>query len=123
MLKAAGCHVAGLDPVAARRDLALECGASLALPPDSARVTAIHHWTHGLGADAVVITAATASNTPVELAAELARDRARVVMVGVTGMNIPRKPFYEKELTFIVSRSYGPGRYDPEYEEHGHDYP
>lgn len=123
ILKAAGCQVAGLDPVPARRELALNGGASLALPSDSASISAVRNWTHGLGADAIIITAATSSNAPVELAAELARDRARVIMVGVTGMNIPRKPYYEKELTFIVSRSYGPGRYDPDYEEHGHDYP
>lgn len=123
ILRAAGCHVAGLDPVAARCELALAAGASLAIAPNQAAVSAIRHWTHNLGADAVIITAATSSNSPVELAAEIARDRARVVMVGVTGMNIPRKPYYEKELTFIVSRSYGPGRYDPQYEQHGHDYP
>ncbi len=123
ILKAAGCQVAGLDPVPARRELALTGGAALALPPDSACLSAVRSWTHGLGADGIIITAATASNAPVELAAELARDRARVIMVGVTGMNIPRKAYYEKELTFIVSRSYGPGRYDPDYEEHGHDYP
>lgn len=76
-----------------------------------------------LGADAVVITAAASSNAPVELAAELSRDRARGVMVGVTGMNIPRKLYYEKEASVIVSRSSGPGRYDPQYEQHGHDYP
>jgi len=123
ILSAAGCHVAGLDPLAERRELALSYGAAWALPPDEACVAAVRRWSHGLGADAVIITAATASNAPVELAAELARDRARIIMVGVTGMNIPRKPYYEKELTFIVSRSYGPGRYDPSYEDRGHDYP
>jgi predicted dehydrogenase/threonine dehydrogenase-like Zn-dependent dehydrogenase len=123
ILRAAGCRVAGLDPVPARCELAKQSGADLALPPECTCVGAIRNWSHGLGADAIIITAATASNAPVELAAELARDRARVVMVGVTGMNIPRKSYYEKELTFIVSRSYGPGRYDRNYEDHGHDYP
>jgi len=123
ILRAAGCRVAGLDPVASRRELAAAAGAELVLSPQASAVPAVRSWSRGLGADAVLITAATASNAPVELAAELARDRARVVMVGVTGMNIPRKAYYEKELTFIVSRSYGPGRYDRQYEEHGHDYP
>ncbi|MCS7239608.1 MAG: zinc-binding alcohol dehydrogenase, partial [Thermoguttaceae bacterium] len=123
ILRAAGCHVAGLDPVADRCKLALSGGAELALPPQEASVSTIRKWSGGVGVDAVIITAATTSSAPIELAAQLARDRARIVMVGVTGMNIPRKPYYEKELTFVVSRSYGPGRYDPSYEEHGHDYP
>ncbi len=123
ILRAAGCQVAGVDPVPGRRELALACGADMAVGPGESAVAALRHWTHNLGADAVIITAATPSNAPVELAAQVARDRARVIMVGVTGMDIPRKPFYEKELTFIVSRSYGPGRYDPQYEEHGCDYP
>jgi predicted dehydrogenase/threonine dehydrogenase-like Zn-dependent dehydrogenase len=123
ILRAAGCQVVGLDPVPDRRELAANGGATLVLPPEPGCVVSVRHWTGGLGVDAVIITAATASNLPVELAAELARDRARVIMVGVTGMEIPRKSYYQKELTFIVSRSYGPGRYDPQYEEHGHDYP
>lgn len=122
LLRAAGCRVVGLDPVEERRRLASQHGAELVLSPASG-AAAVREFTRGLGADAVIITAATASNAPIELAAELARDRARVVMVGVTGMNIPRKPYYEKELTFTVSRSYGPGRYDPQYEQHGRDYP
>ncbi|GAB6188089.1 bi-domain-containing oxidoreductase [Thermopirellula anaerolimosa] len=123
LLRAAGCRVVGLDPVEDRRRLATEHGAELVLPPSGGSAQAVLDFTRGLGVDAVLITAATASNAPVELAAEMARDRARVVMVGVTGMNIPRKPYYEKELTFIVSRSYGPGRYDLQYEQHGRDYP
>lgn len=123
ILRAAGCRVAGLDPVAGRRELAAAAGAELVLAPDAAAVPAVRSWSRGLGADAILITAATSSNVPVELAAELARDRARVVMVGVTGMTLPRKPYYEKELSFVVSRSYGPGRYDRQYEEHGQDYP
>ena len=75
------------------------------------------------GADAVLICAAAASNDPVELAAPLARDRAPVVVVGDVGMELPRAPFYEKELDLRLSRSYGPGRYDPDYELHGLDYP
>ncbi|MGQ9771554.1 MAG: bi-domain-containing oxidoreductase [Thermogutta sp.] len=125
LLKAAGCLVVGCDPSPSRVELAKENGADLALSSidGEALARAYRQFTRGRGVDAVLITAATASNAPVELAAEIARDRARIVMVGVTGMNIPRKPYYEKELTFIVSRSYGPGRYDPNFEEHGQDYP
>lgn len=124
LLKAAGCRVVGLDVSRSRVELAAANGADLAVAAEAEGLRSrVLDFTRGRGADAVLITAATPSNAPVELAAELARDRARVVMVGVTGMNIPRKPYYEKELSFIVSRSYGPGRYDPQYEEHGHDYP
>ncbi len=125
LLKAAGCWVVGLDPDGQRVELARQNGVDLAweLSQPETAVNACRSATRGRGVDAVLITAATASNAPVELAAEIARDRARVVMVGVTGMEIPRKAYYEKELTFVVSRSYGPGRYDPQFEEHGHDYP
>ncbi|MBN2218456.1 MAG: bi-domain-containing oxidoreductase, partial [Pirellulales bacterium] len=124
ILKASGCRVVGLDFAADRVELAAAHGADLALAIEGEvtekRVLA---FTRGRGADAVVITAATSSNEPVEQAARLARDRARVIMVGVTGMDLPRRDYFQKELTFMVSRSYGPGRYDPDYEEHGHDYP
>lgn len=125
LLKAAGCRVIGCDPNQARAELARQNGADVAIAggDSDAFITACRSFTHARGVDAVLITAATTSNVPVELAAEIARDRARVVMVGVTGMHIPRKPYYEKELTFIVSRSYGPGRYDPNFEEHANDYP
>jgi predicted dehydrogenase len=79
--------------------------------------------TGGNGADAVLITASAKSNEPISLAGEIARDRGRVVAVGAVGLDVPRKTFYEKELSVYVSRSYGPGRYDPEYEQYGHDYP
>lgn len=124
LLRAAGARVAALDPDADRVDLAAAHGAALAAVIEGERTeTAVMQFTRGRGADAVLITAATSSNAPIEQAARLARDRARVVMVGVTGMDIPRTPYFKKELSFIVSRSYGPGRYDPQYEEHGHDYP
>src|SRR5262249_27364928 len=74
-------------------------------------------------ADAVLITAATDSNQPIELAARVSRLKGRVIVVGMTGMDIPRQPFFSRELKLIISMSYGPGRYDPEYEERGHDYP
>ena len=124
ILKAAGCRVVGLDLDPSRVALAADNGADLALVIQRDRTeNEVLQFTRGRGADAVLITAATDSNAPVEQAAELARDRARVVMVGITGSDIPRTPYFKKELTFIVSRSYGPGRYDPQYEEHGHDYP
>src|SRR6185369_16926009 len=73
--------------------------------------------TGGVGADAVIITASADSNDPVELAGRVARERAKVVIVGLVPANVPRSPYYEKELDVRMSRSYGPGRYDPEYEE------
>jgi predicted dehydrogenase len=84
---------------------------------------AIWEATAGRGVDVVLICADTESSDPVELAADIARDRAKIVAVGAVGMQIPRKRYYEKELEFLVSRSYGPGRYDPSYEEAGRDYP
>lgn len=79
--------------------------------------------THGRGVDKVIITAAANSNAPMDLAAAIARDRAIICMIGVTQMNIDRRPYYEKELTFTIARSYGPGRYDSNYEDKGVDYP
>ncbi len=123
ILRASGCRVIGIDVSKERAELAARLGADPALTPQDPVEERVAAATWGRGVDAILITAATASNAPIELAARLARDRARVVMVGVTGMEIPRKPYFEKELTFLVSRSYGPGRYDPQYEERGHDYP
>ena len=79
--------------------------------------------TSGIGVDAVLVTAATSSSDPLHLAAQACRQRGRIVLVGVTGLELRRDLFYKKELTFQVSCSYGPGRYDPIYEQHGHDYP
>jgi polar amino acid transport system substrate-binding protein len=123
MLKASSCRVAGydIDPLAC--ELGKKSGADVvASDPDRAR-RAVEAMTGGHGADCIIITAGTTSNGPVELAAELARDRARVVVVGLVGMDIPRQSFYMKELELRLSRSYGPGRYDAEYEEKGRDYP
>lgn len=123
LLKAAGCRVLGVDIDPAACELAKKSGADLvACEPAPARA-ACDALTEGRGADSVVITAATKSSEPLQLAAELARDRARVVVVGLIGMDVPRQSFYEKELELRLSRSYGPGRYDPEYEEKGSDYP
>jgi predicted dehydrogenase/threonine dehydrogenase-like Zn-dependent dehydrogenase len=92
-------------------------------PDDPALLPGIAEVTHGRGVDAVIVTAATPSNDPVRLAARLLRDRGRIVVVGDVGLALERTPLYEKELDLRLSRSYGPGRYDRAYEEHGVDYP
>jgi predicted dehydrogenase len=122
LLKAAGCQVFGLDLNPQRARLAMELGADLACTNDAA-IDNAQSFTLGRGFDAVLITADTSSSEPVRLAGEIARSRAIIVAVGAVGMEIPRKIYYEKELDFRLSRSYGPGRYDPEYEEKGADYP
>ena len=123
LLKANGCRVFGLDLDPARVSLARELGADHAEISSDTAPNSIHNWTKGRGADAVLITAATDSNQPVELAATVSRLKGRVIVVGMTGLDIPRQPFFSRELKLIISRSYGPGRYDPDYEEKGHDYP
>ena len=118
---AAGCRVLGIDIDPKRIALA----SSLGLPAwnrDQAAEYA-QTFTANRGFDSVIICADTASNDPVELAGEIARDRGRVVATGAVGLDIPRKLYYEKEISFINSRSYGPGRYDASYEEQGQDYP
>jgi predicted dehydrogenase/threonine dehydrogenase-like Zn-dependent dehydrogenase len=123
MLRAAGCVVVGLDLQQGRANLAGGSGAhAVATDPDAFAQLCLE-FSVGRGADSVLITADTRSNDPVELAGTIARDRAVVVAVGAVGMTIPRAVYYEKELDFRISRSYGPGRYDPEYEEEGRDYP
>lgn len=122
LLKANGCRVLGIDLDESKIDLAKQSGAADGCGPEDAKQRVLD-WTRGRGADAVLITAATSSNQPIELAAEISRLKGRVVAVGAVGLNIPRQPFYDRELTFKISKSYGPGRYDPEYEERGHDYP
>jgi polar amino acid transport system substrate-binding protein len=122
LLKANGCRVFGVDLDQAKIELAKQSGADAGCAADEAKQQ-ILAWSRGHGADAVLITAATESNQPVELAGEISRQKGRVVVVGAVGLTLPRKPFYDRELTFHISMSYGPGRYDPEYEERGHDYP
>lgn len=121
LLRAAGIRVFGTDLDAGRCDLALKMGALEARlglsPPD------IEAATGGRGADAVIVAAATSSRAPMDLAVGAVRKKGRVVLVGVAGLELDRRPFYFKECEFVVSSSYGPGRYDPEYEERGHDYP
>ncbi len=123
LLRASGCRVLGLDVNESLFAQAKEFGAELTLPSNRAALPAIEAFTRGLGVDAVIIMAATDSNEPVELALQAVRKRGTVVVVGAVGMNVPRSPFYEKEVEFRISCSYGPGRYDAAYEEHGHDYP
>src|SRR5919106_680556 len=123
LLKANGCRVFGLDLDQSRVSLALELGADKAVVSNDEAAREIETWTRGHGADAVLITAATDSNQPVELAAKVSRLKGRVIVVGMTGLDIPRQPFFSRELKLIISMSYGPGRYDPDYEERGHDYP
>jgi predicted dehydrogenase len=117
LLRASGCRVVGIDPREDRR--ALLPGSAT---PESA-AAAVSEASRGRGADAVLVCAATSSSTVVELAAGIARDRAAVVVVGDVGLELDRRVFYEKELSLVVARSYGPGRYDRDYEEHGLDYP
>jgi len=121
ILKAAGCRVYGIDLSDTLVRTALETGA---IDGGAARSGMLPSpLAEGGACDAVIVTAATRSSDPVSLAAELCRDRGRVVVVGDVGMELPRAPYYEKELSLTLSRSYGPGRYDPEYEERGLDYP
>lgn len=119
---AAGCKVLGTDLDPNRVQLAKEMGAEVAVPRDKAEAAA-QSISRGYGSDVILICADTRSSDPVELAGTIARDKAKVVATGAVGLEIPRKVYYEKELSFINSRSYGPGRYDSSYEEDGQDYP
>ncbi|MGI9166228.1 MAG: bi-domain-containing oxidoreductase [Pyrinomonadaceae bacterium] len=123
LLKANGCRVFGTDLDPTRTALACELGADKGTLIGRDTKREVMEWTRGRGADAVLITAATPSNEPVELAGEISRLKGRVVAVGLVGLDVPRQTFYERELTLKISMSYGPGRYDPNYEERGHDYP
>jgi predicted dehydrogenase/NADPH:quinone reductase-like Zn-dependent oxidoreductase len=123
LLRASGCRVIGIDLDDRKIALARELGADAAVNRSGDVAGAVAALTGGRGVDGVLITAATSSNDPVVLAGDLCRDRGRVVVVGAVGMEVPRRPYYDKELSFHQSRSYGPGRYDPSYEEQGNDYP
>ncbi len=124
ILRAGGIRVLGLDITEDRVALARELGAEAgAVTGRDDPAGAAKGFTRGQGVDAVSITAATPSSEPVDVAGALCRDRGRVVVVGDVGMQVPRGVYYGKELTLSVSRSYGPGRYDPRYEEGGIDYP
>lgn len=123
LLKANGCRVLGLDLDPAKMDLALELGADAVAVSGAEVRREVMQWTRDRGADAVLITAATMSDEPIRLAGEFSRLKGRVVAVGLVGLDVPRNLYYDRELSLTVSRSYGPGRYDPEFEERGHDYP
>lgn len=124
MLRANGCEVLGIDFDSKKVELAKRFGATtvdLSLGQDP--VSIANEWTRGVGVDGVLITASTKSDELIHQSAQMCRKRGRIVLVGVIGLNLQRADFYEKELSFQVSCSYGPGRYDPAYERTGLDYP
>jgi predicted dehydrogenase len=124
LLKAHGCRVLGFDYDSGKLALAQKLGVeTVDLREQDDPVAAATAFSRGRGMDAVLITASTKSHEPVHQAALMCRKRGRIVLVGVTGLELSRADFYEKELTFQVSCSYGPGRYDARYEDEGHDYP
>jgi len=124
LLQANGSRVLGIDVDSSKCRLAETFGtATFDLSKGEDPLVAAEKFSRGRGVDGVLITAATKSSEPVHQAAQMCRKRGRIVLVGVTGLELRRSDFYEKEVTFQVSCSYGPGRYDPDYEEKGHDYP
>lgn len=124
LLRAHGCRVLGLDFDQEKLILAKQLGAEVVdLSAGQDPISAAQLFSRGRGVDAVIVTAATKSSEPMHQAALMCRKRGRIVLVGVTGLELSRADFFEKELTFQVSCSYGPGRYDPSYEEKGNDYP
>lgn len=124
MLRANGCRVIGVDLDRARIELAEQHGMTWGVHPDDANdVQQVARITGGAGADGVIIAAASPSDVIVSAAFRMCRKKARVVLVGDVGLDLKREDFYVKELDFLISTSYGPGRYDPQYEEGGLDYP
>lgn len=123
LLRSQGCRVMAIDFDQQRLEMARRFGATVVNPGSEDPVAAAQSFSRGRGVDAVLITAATKSNEPMHQAAQMSRKRGRIVLVGVAGLELSRADFFEKELTFQVSCSYGPGRYDPVYEERGIDYP
>lgn len=123
LLRASGCKVIGMDVDPEKLIQAKSCGATETCMSDSAAISTIMNQTSGHGVDSVIITAATESAGPIALAGDICREKGTVVLVGAVKMDIPRKAYYDKELSFKLSRSYGPGRYDYNYEEAGNDYP
>ncbi|MCE7980641.1 MAG: oxidoreductase [Caldilinea sp. CFX5] len=124
ILKAAGCRVVGIDLDAHRVNLARQYEADYALLSSEVDLlNEVYHLTGGHGVDAVIITASAQTDAIVQQAMEITRKKGRVVVVGAVGLGLKRSPFYEKELDFLISCSYGPGRYDAQYEEAGIDYP
>lgn len=124
LLRAQGCRVLAIDFDDNKLSLAQSFGAAICNPGKGQDPVACGMaFSRGWGVDGVLVTASTQSNDPVSQAARMSRKRGRIVLVGVAGLELKRADFYEKELSFQVSCSYGPGRYDPAYEEQGHDYP
>ena len=124
LLRAQGCRVLGIDLDPERLALARSLGAEVVdLGKGEDPLAVAEGFSRGRGVDAVIITASTKSNEPVSQAARMCRQRGRIVLVGVIGLELSRADFYEKELSFQVSCSYGPGRYDAAYEQQGNDYP
>ncbi|NPD46739.1 bi-domain-containing oxidoreductase [Lentimicrobium sp. S6] len=124
LLKSAGIRVACIDLSDGRLDLVKKMGVELVINPTKENpVNAIKNWTGGYGADAVLFTAATSSNEPLSQAFQMTRRKGKVVLVGVSGMTINRSDIYANEIDFLISTSYGPGRYDDNYELKGLDYP
>ena len=124
LLKAAGCQVVGVDIDPRRLAMAQQLGADYGFPPDQADLlNEIRNLTGDHGVDTTIITAASSSDAIVQQAMEITRKKGRVVVVGAVGLGLERSPFYEKEIDFLISSSYGPGRYDPHYEKQGLDYP
>ena len=123
ILKAAGCKIIAYDPKNTQCALAKEMGINQATDDIEIFFQKCNMTSNNNGVDKVLITASTKSDKPIETAGIIARNKAKIVSVGAVGLNIPRKLYYEKELEFVVSKSYGPGRYDTSYEEGGQDYP
>ena len=123
LARAAGCHVVAVDLNASRVEKATSLGAHMALLSSDSRLPQVVREFSRYGADAAIVTAATRSVEPLEVAGKILRDRGRIVVVGDVGMGVSRSNLYHKELTLAMSRSYGPGRYDPSYEQEGNDYP
>ena len=124
MLKANGCQVLGVDLDETRIKIALETGMDRGLNPVHHDIVAeVSRATESVGADAVIVTAAALDDTIISQGMQCCRKKGRLVLVGDVGLNLKREDFYRKELDFLISTSYGPGRYDPYYEEGGQDYP
>jgi predicted dehydrogenase/threonine dehydrogenase-like Zn-dependent dehydrogenase len=124
LLKANGCHVIGFDYDSKKVNLAKDLGIDAVNPGEGIdQVSYVNNRTNDIGADAIIITASNKSNEIISQSAKMSRKRGRIILVGVIGLDISRADFYEKELTFQVSCSYGPGRYDEDYEQKGQDYP
>ncbi|MDB2315827.1 bi-domain-containing oxidoreductase [Luminiphilus sp.] len=124
LLKANGCRVLAIDFNPQRLELARSMGAEVCdLQTHPEPVSSAISFSRDRGVDGVILTVATSSDDPIRYSAQMCRKLGRVILVGVTGLNLSRDDFFKKEISFQVSASYGPGRYDPEYEQRGHDYP